>query len=310
MIVVQNLIFDYPDKRALHDVSLRVNDGTITALVGPNGAGKTTLMRCIAGLEAPIAGVVTVNAIPVHEQPRLVHRFIGYLPDFLGVYEDLTVRQCLSYFAEANGVAISSIPDAVDRVVHELQLDAYREKKAGELSRGLKQRLGIAQAIIHDPKVLLLDEPASGLDPEARHHLSLLFCDLQKRGMTLLVSSHILAELDEYSTDVIVLRDGKILEQYSLQDGADEGKSRSLRIRCVRPEQELEQLLHSFSFVNAESVALSDDRLVCRFSLSGKDTEQQKLIRLLLDNGVSVCEFSEEKRNLQAEYIKTVERHP
>ncbi|MGD0961180.1 MAG: ABC transporter ATP-binding protein, partial [Methylomonas sp.] len=217
MITVDQLVYEYPGVRALDDVSFQISQGSITALVGPNGAGKTTLMRCMAALDQPLRGRIMIDTLDVLQQPRSCHRMIGYLSDFFGLYQRLTVRQCLYYVARAQGIADRDCAAAIARVSRCLRLDDRLEKKPGELSRGQRQRVAIAQAIIHQPRFLLLDEPASGLDPEARQLLAELFLDLQSQGMTLLVSSHILAELEAYCTDMLVLRQGRLVEKVAVK---------------------------------------------------------------------------------------------
>ena len=210
IITVSNLDFDYPNKRALNNVSIDVPRGAVLALVGPNGAGKSTLMRVIAGLDEPVSGSVLVDGINVLDEPRLAHRKLGYLADFFGLYDELTVAQCLMHAASIRAVPPEQIDAAVKRTAEQLGLADRLLDVAGTLSRGLKQRLAVGQALIHRPTVLLLDEPAAGLDPEARASLSGLFRELQASGMTLLISSHILAELEEYSTHMLAIRDGRV----------------------------------------------------------------------------------------------------
>ncbi len=216
MIEVRGLSYEYPGLRALADVSFDIARGTITALVGPNGAGKTTLLRCLAGMERPLSGSIRVNDIDVIEEPRRSHRHVGYLSDFFGLYDKLTVRQCLRYVGAANGLAADALAATVADTAAELGIHERLDQRTGELSRGLRQRVAIAQAIIHGPTVVLLDEPASGLDPEARYALGELFLTLRRRGMTLLVSSHILAELEAYSTHMLILRGGQLVEHRAL----------------------------------------------------------------------------------------------
>ena len=196
VIKVVDLNYEYPGLRALEDINFSIAPGSITALVGPNGAGKTTLMRCLAGLTKPLQGEISVYGVDVIKSPRESHLLMGYLADSFGVYNDLTVRQCLTYVAMAQRIEQESISKRVEQVARDLDLEHKLENQAQELSRGMRQRLAIAQAIIHEPKVLILDEPASGLDPEARFELAELFVRLRDAGMTLLVSSHILAELE------------------------------------------------------------------------------------------------------------------
>ena len=216
IIEVIDLTFDYPGFRALSSVSLRIEPGTVTALVGPNGAGKTTLLRCIAALDTPLSGTVRVAGLDVYESPREVHRLMGFLSDNFGLYGDLTVAQGLEYAARSQGLAAKDVALAVKTTAGRMGLGDKLQHLASTLSRGQRQRLAIGQAIIHSPQVLLLDEPASGLDPEARSALAGVFKALQAQGMTLLVSSHILAELDEYSTHMLALNQGRVLEHRAL----------------------------------------------------------------------------------------------
>jgi ABC-2 type transport system ATP-binding protein len=179
VIEVDNLSFDYPGFRALDQVSLAIEAGSVTALVGPNGAGKTTLLRCIAALEAPLSGTVQVAGHDVYESPREVHRQMGFLTDSFGLYGDLTVAQGLEYAARSQGLPTAAVAQAVSSTALRMGLSEKLQNVASTLSRGQRQRLAIGQAIIHAPQVLLLDEPASGLDPEARAALASVFRALQ-----------------------------------------------------------------------------------------------------------------------------------
>jgi ABC-2 type transport system ATP-binding protein len=211
MIEVRDLVYEYPSVRALKGISLHVAPQTITALVGPNGAGKTTLLRCLAALEPPYSGNVTIDGLDTKEAPRAIHARLGYLPDFYGLYDALSVRRVLNYAARSRGTAPALVAGAVEKAAGRVGLVDRLEAKAGELSRGLRQRLAIAQAIVHEPRVLLLDEPAAGLDPQARRDLSALLLTLRDGGMTLVVSSHILADLEDYCSEMIILEAGLIV---------------------------------------------------------------------------------------------------
>lgn len=231
MIEVSQLVFEYPGHRALDGVSLKIAAGSVTALVGPNGAGKSTLMRCIAGLDQPLSGHIRVNGLSVQEQTREVHRHLGYLSDFYGLYDRLSVAHCLQYSALSMGVAEAQLASRVQQVAAQLGLTELLQRYPTELSRGQRQRVAIGQAIVHQPSVLLLDEPASGLDPEARSSLSQLFRTLQAQGMTLVVSSHILSELDEYCSHILSIRNGQIESHEALHASSSasplEGETRS-----------------------------------------------------------------------------------
>lgn len=299
MIEVRTLTFDYPGTRALDEVSFSIRAGSITALVGPNGAGKTTLLRCLAALEEPVGGSITMFGRDILADPRASHRQIGYLSDFFGLYEELTVEQCLRYAAMSHGIPEKKHAGLIPRVAGQLELADRLELKAGSLSRGQRQRLAIAQAIIHEPKFLLLDEPASGLDPEARHTLALLFRRLQAAGMTLLVSSHILSELEEYSTDMLVLRGGRVIEHAPL---AIPEQSTIVELRLAAPFDGLGRILADFSGVEPLQVGENGATFGC-----GTDAAAQHLLlKELLAMGVPVCAFGEQRQNMQDAYLRTV----
>jgi ABC-2 type transport system ATP-binding protein len=300
VIRVDHLVFEYPGTRALDDVSFEVPPRTITALIGPNGAGKTTLLRCIAALDTPFAGSVTVAGLNVEEAPRECHRRLGFLGDFYGLYDDLSVRRCLAYKAAAHAVARKEIDERVVRAAERLQIADLLDRKAGTLSRGQRQRLAIAQAIVHGPEVLLLDEPASGLDPEARWSLSSLLTGLRDDGMTLIVSSHILAELEDYSTDVLILRDGRVVEHRALA-GANAGADTvAIRLELVeRDTKALARALESFDgVVEAEIHGLS-----ATITLKRDRAAQSRLLRHLIDAGLAVSAFSEDRSRVEDVYL-------
>ena len=217
MLQAENLIFDYPDKRALHGVSLTIARGEIVALVGPNGAGKSTLIRCLIGLFRPTSGHVFMNGLDVHQAPRAVHRHIGYLGDFVGLYDGLSVRRCLYHAAAAAGLSKPERQAGLQRAAERLGLIGHFDALAGQLSRGQRQRLAIAQAIVHQPEFLVLDEPAAGLDPEARSRLSDLILKLRHDGTTILVSSHILSELEDYCTKMVMIDDGRLIDTEAME---------------------------------------------------------------------------------------------
>jgi ABC-2 type transport system ATP-binding protein len=303
MIKISGLTFDYPGHRALHQVSLEVEAGSVTALVGSNGAGKTTLMRCIAGLETPLAGAISVAGMDVLEQPREVHRIMGYLSDFYGLYQALTVAQCFEYAAAAQGLPAPAIPQAIQTTAQQLGLTERLQQTCDKLSRGLRQRVAIGQAIIHAPKILLLDEPASGLDPEARASLAGLFRQLQANGMTLLVSSHILAELDEYSSHMLALRDGRVLEYRALVQGSGHlAPQKSLRITLAQADARLQAQLAAEPGLQ---ITASDDRSA-DVNFSGDEHAQAALLTRLIGAGLPVCGFSDQKENLQQSYLRSV----
>ncbi|NKF23002.1 ABC transporter ATP-binding protein [Solimonas marina] len=300
MIRTSELVYEYPGQRALDRVSFTLAPASITALVGPNGAGKTTLLRCLAALDEPFSGEIEVAGIDVLRQPRDAHRHIGYLPDHFGLYAELSVRRCLLYAGRARGLGGASLEARIGEVATQLEIGSKLDDKAGSLSRGQRQRLAIAQSIIHRPRVLLLDEPASGLDPESRAALSGLMRRLAADGMTLVVSSHILAELEEYCTGMLVMQGGRIAEHRVLDQPA-ETTMRSVRLRVV---QTSEVLAAALADVVSE---LQIDGTQARFSFSGDDTALAALLAGLIGHGVAVCEFTIEQTTLQDAYLLAVE---
>ena len=299
---VAGLRFEYPGVRALDDVSFKLASGTVTALVGPNGAGKSTLLRCMAGLETPALGEIEIAGVDVLDSPRQAHRRLGYLSDFFGVYDALTVRQCLLHAGAINGTSDAELAIAVARTAKSLALSDRLESAAGTLSRGLRQRLAIGQAIIHSPRVLLLDEPAAGLDPEARHGLATLFRELQAGGMTLVVSSHILAELDEYSTDMLVLKGGRIVEQRSLHGAGPEARERRMQVTLAAPDPHAAEVLAAHPAV----ASVAAEGAMVTFALRGDDSSPAAVLRALVEAGIEVVGFGESRENLHDSYLRTV----
>ncbi|RLL53647.1 heme ABC exporter ATP-binding protein CcmA [Mariprofundus sp. EBB-1] len=302
MIKVRDLCFDYPGTRALDDVSFDIKAGNIVALVGPNGAGKTTLLRTLAALDQPVSGQILLDGKDISENPREVHQKLGYLSDFFGLYEELTVAQCLRFHAGSHGINSEDIAATVERAARRLGLDDRLHQKAKELSRGLRQRLAIAQAIVHEPKILLLDEPASGLDPEARHALATLFCQLRDQGMTLLVSSHILTELEEYCSHMLMLRHGKLI--------AEDGVGQAENDRCdmqltVVDDDGVMALLSACDGVL--DVRYSDDQCIC-FSAPDDALKQHLLLKELIDQGVAVVSFKPRQTDMHRQYLDKVQQ--
>lgn len=210
MISTAGLTKFYETHPAVQEVSLFVPGGETCALVGPNGAGKTTLLKMLAGLLRPSSGKIEVAGVEVGAEPKRLHRIVGYVPDTFGLYDDLSVHHFLEYFARAHEVPRESMEKRIDGVLNLTNLAGKRDAQVGALSRGMRQRLVIAKTLLHAPKVLLLDEPASGLDPHARIELRDLIRQLAALGTTILVSSHILTELADFSTSVIIMERGRV----------------------------------------------------------------------------------------------------
>lgn len=299
LLAARDLSYDYPGKRALEGVGFDLPVHSITALVGPNGAGKTTLMRCLAALDVPLRGQVTLQGRDALADPPATHKVLGYLPDAIGLYERLTVARCLTYRAWAQAVPRDQVAARVAQAATRVGLQDRMDQIAGTLSRGLKQRLAIAQAIIHEPQLLILDEPASGLDPEARLQLSELLRALRDQGMTILVSSHILAELEDYSTHLMILEGGKLLSFEAI--GTRQAGGLVFEVQLARPVEDLEQRLRALGLV-ASGVTERQALL----TLPEDPSLQADTLKALIAAEVPVIAFAPRRQTLQDDYLARV----
>lgn len=228
----QGLSKNWENLIAVDNLTLQIPKGAVVALVGPNGAGKSTWMKMMAGLLAPTHGSVKICGYEVTESPREVHQLVGFLPDFFGLYENLTIEEYLNYFCRCYGINGNKISQRIDDLLEKVSLTDKKTSLLDQLSRGMKQRVAIARSLVADPPLLILDEPSAGLDPEARADLQKLFQKLAADGKTLIVSSHILSELQEYSTHVAILQKGKLMAWGLTQDLA-QGKNQQENHRIV-----------------------------------------------------------------------------
>ncbi len=208
MIKVSGLTKYFDKFAAVKDVSFSVEQGNIYGFVGPNGAGKTTTLRMLATLLVPSGGEIHLNGVPALKNPLQVRRLLGYMPDFFGVYDDLKVDEYLEFYGEVSGRSLGDVRRDIPGLLELVGLGEKRQSYVNNLSRGMKQRLCLARSLVHRPEVLLLDEPASGLDPRARVELRNILKELQSMGKTIIISSHILAELAQLCTHVGIINNG------------------------------------------------------------------------------------------------------
>ena len=311
VLEVSALTFEYPGKRALTDVNFTLEHGAVLALVGPNGAGKTTLMRSIAGLDDPLSGSIMLDGVDVIAEPREAYRKLGYLSDFFGLYSALTVRQSLLHAAGMRALDEAAQRDAVARTAERLGLTSRLDARTDTLSRGWRQRVAIGQAMVHSPQVLLLDEPAAGLDPEARIGLSALFRQLRAEGMTLIVSSHILAELDEYSSHMLAIKDGRAVEFRQIEATVESGVT--LRIVLAQAPADANAVLallagHGMTDAHTPGVAAAlNPGWSVQGQLRGAANAQANLLKSLVEAGFPVIEFSVVRENLHDSYLRSMQ---
>jgi len=272
----------YGDLYAIHDLDLAVPAGSVFGLIGPNGAGKTTTFAILASVLSPTSGRVEVAGCDPASDAAGVRRHLGYMPDVLGVYDDLRVDEYLEFFAAAYRLAPSGWPGLVDGLLELVGLEGKREAMVDSLSRGMKQRLALARALVHDPEVLVLDEPASGLDPRARVELRSLVTELGAMGKTVVVSSHILSEMEEMCTHVAIIEAGRVLASGTPGEiGERLAGSRTVVVRLAGGEER-------------------------RFTVAD-ETEQQALLGRLVAEGVPVLEFRQEGGGLEDLFLRVTE---
>src|SRR6188472_476007 len=228
MIETRDLTKTYGDLYALNRLTLKLDKGDVFGFIGPNGAGKTTTMRILATLLNPTWGEATVCGYSIYTGAKEIRRSIGYMPDFFGVYDDMKVTEYLEFFAAAYRIKGPERRQKCDQVLDLVDLGYKRDALVTSLSRGMTQRLGLARTLLHDPQVLLLDEPASGLDPRARIEMRALLKQLRSMGKTILVSSHILPELADICNKIGIIERGKLLF-----DGDVESAIRQVRSKKV-----------------------------------------------------------------------------
>jgi len=213
-----NLVKRYKHRTVVDHVSIQVAQGEIVGLLGPNGAGKTTTLRILATLLVPTAGDAEIAGASIRRNPEDVRRVLGYMPDSFGVYDDMKVWEYLDFFGRCHGISASGRRRMIGDLLELVDLGAKRDAYVATLSRGMQQRLCLAHALVHDPAVLILDEPASGLDPRARVELRELLRELRALGKTILISSHILPELEELCTSLAIIDGGRVLAQGRLAE--------------------------------------------------------------------------------------------
>jgi ABC-2 type transport system ATP-binding protein len=308
MINIENLTkeYDLPGAKraqpsvvvAADHVNLQIPAGEIFGLVGPNGAGKTTTLKMVCGLLVPTSGRVTVNGIDVEAQPESAQQFIGYLADFFSLYDDLRVWEYLDFFARAYKMNPAEIAGRIDFAISVMGLDVKRDAFISGLSRGMKQRLGIARAILHDPPVLVLDEPASGLDPKARVELKELLITLHRTGKTIFITSHVLADLEEICTSVAILEKGKLVRMGRLDDVLREATGaggRRIRLRLAAPGFALTDWLAA----RTGTSGVTSEATGAQFFFAGDDAALAELIRALITAGAPVCGVEESVETLE-----------
>ena len=303
-VEIDRLRVSYGRTVAVRDLSFAIPQGEVFGFIGPNGAGKTTTIKVLATLLRPDAGTVRIGDIDVIRAPQKVRPRIGYMPDFFGVYEDLTVAEYLHFFAAAYRLGFAKRRQVVGDVLELTDLSDKHDTQVDALSRGMKQRLGLARVLLHDPDLLLLDEPASGLDPRARIEIRELLKELEKMGKTILISSHILHELSQVCTRIGIIEAGRMVAEGSLHDIYHQlGLQRTIHVQLTNGSEEL------LGRIAALPGVASVDREIDRISLHIQQDQLavEDLLEQMLALGARVHMFQPEAMDMETAFMKLTE---
>ncbi|GAB4461857.1 MAG: ABC transporter ATP-binding protein [Armatimonadaceae bacterium] len=302
MVDIRNLRKEYKELVAVKGLSLSLNAGDIFGFIGPNGAGKTTTIKMLATLLLPTSGEAYVDGINVVENPDAVRARIGYMPDAFGVYDDFKVWEYLEFFCAAYRVPRSDRDGLIDTVLELTTLTEKKDAYVEELSRGMKQRLCLAKTLVHDPKVLLLDEPASGLDPRARIEIKELLKELKAMGKTIIVSSHILPELADFCTKIGIIERGELIVAGPIDAIMHEVLGgRVLEIRVPPADREMAQTVLK-DVEHVRGVQLIGETL--RVDYSGTLDDQSEVLLALIHAGARVQSFAEQDTDLEDIFLR------
>ena len=308
MVDIEELTKRYGKFVALDHMNLHIDKGEIFGFVGPNGAGKTTTMRIMCGLLKATSGKVTIDGVDALGRPADVKRKIGYVPDFFGVYDNLKVVEYMDFYGSMYGMSKRKVEKVADKYLELVALQDKKDEFVDSLSRGMKQRLCVARALIHDPELLVLDEPSSGLDPRSRHDMKNILRDLKEMGKTIVISSHILPELSEMCTSIGVIDHGKIVASGSVDEIVNGDKNMPpVRIKGYMLGLDAEASANRISVIvkerfNVDRISIQDGEILVYYS--GTRESDAELLRSLVDNGVHVHQFFREKEDLESLFLK------
>ncbi|MED1663185.1 ABC transporter ATP-binding protein [Brevibacillus laterosporus] len=304
MIQTQNLSKRYGKFEALKNVNLSIQKGSVYGFIGPNGAGKSTTMMILATLLPATSGKAYVGGYDVEKEPKEVKQLLGYMPDFFGVYDNLKATEYLDFYARAYNIPARNrsnlVADLLDLVNLSNKADAYVD----HLSRGMKQRLGLARCLVHSPEILILDEPASGLDPRARIEMREILRKLQGMGKTILISSHILPELAELCDEIGVIEKGQLIANGAVNEVSTETRGISImQVKTLGNVELAEQILHASPFVKR----LDNKNSHFRFHFTGTPEEKVILLQQLIQENIPVTHFADSQENLEDVFLAITE---
>ena len=301
MLKIEQLKKRFSQIVALDGLNMSVEEGTLYGFVGPNGAGKTTTIKILTGLLLPDGGTVTIDGIDVTKEPRKVMEKIGYVPDFFGVYDNLKVEEYMEFFASCYGILGLKARRRCMMLLEQVRLDEKAGFYVEGLSRGMKQRLSLARALIHNPSILIMDEPTAGLDPRTRFEFRQILKELRDQEKTIFISSHILPELAEVCTDIGIVDQGKVVLEGAMTDILSQiNVSSPLTISIKGSKEEALSVLRSHSKV--ETITIRQEDIVVNFK--GDRQEEIILLQQLIEAGTKIYGFVRERGNLESVFME------
>ena len=309
IIEARGLVKRYDGTLAVAGVDLAIEEGEIFGLVGPNGAGKTTMLRMLATLLQPTSGDAEIAGASIRRNPQAVRRVLGYMPDAFGVYDDMKVWEYLDFFGRCYGLGPAQRKRMIGDLLELVDLASKRDAYVLSLSRGMQQRLCLAHALVHDPQVLLLDEPASGLDPRARIELRELLRELRTLGKTIVISSHILPELEELCTSLAIVDRGRVLAAGTISDiGQRLRVGEVLRIRVLGDEAQVEAARAWFEGRSDVASANRDGSGEIEIGFRGDETGAAALLAAAIRSKIPVVSYSPAATDLQELFLQVTDR--
>lgn len=301
MLKIEQLKKRFGQIVALDGLNMSVEEGALYGFVGPNGAGKTTTIKILTGLLVPDSGTVAIDGIDVTREPRKVMEKIGYVPDFFGVYDNLKVEEYMEFFASCYGILGLKARRRCMMLLEQVRLDEKAGFYVEGLSRGMKQRLSLARALIHNPSILIMDEPTAGLDPRTRFEFRQILKELRDQDKTIFISSHILPELAEVCTDIGIVDQGKVVLEGAMTDILSQINVSSPLTISIKGSQE-EALLVLRSHSKVETITIRQEDIVVNFK--GDRQEEIELLQQLIEAGTKVYGFVRERGNLESVFME------
>ncbi|WP_062105279.1 ABC transporter ATP-binding protein [Bacillus niameyensis] len=302
MIEINELTKRYGSFTALDSLTIQIDKGCVFGVVGHNGAGKSTFFSILATLLAPTSGTAFVNGASVTTDPKKVRGFIGYMPDFFGVYDQLRVNEYLDFYGASYGIPSRERKELIKQLLELVNLTGKVDAYVDVLSRGMKQRLCLARSLIHDPEVLILDEPASGLDPRARIEMREILKELKNMGKTILISSHILPELSEMCDQIGVINQGKLVAHGTVSDIQQQLQAEKVII--VKLSEQLDKATAFFEDDPAVSKTVNLENNLLQFHYTGTDEDQIQLLKKAILADLPIVSFKQLESNLEDVFME------